>query len=236
MKRSSQLALVTMAGVAVLGYFWFSQNEAEPEMEGTIYTSMDDCLYAGSDAATCKARFDEATEAYKKTAPRFVSLQDCERDFGAGACTPANTAAATAATLPNVNGSSASAPTTNSETTASSETRSYFMPAMMGFMAARMMSGGNMQQSYTASPLYGCNGAASGAGGRCYTGASGRSYYGSAGSRTVKAPVSEFRSNANRSFRVVSRGASVRSAASPVASRGGFGGSSRSYSGSSYGG
>lgn len=233
MKRSSQLALMTMAGVAVLGYFWLSQTEAEPETEGTIFTSVDDCLYAGNDAAACKARFEEATDTYKKTAPRFVSLQDCERDFGTGACTPATIAAA--ATAPDATGTSASASATNSETAANSGTRSYFMPAMMGFMAARMMSGGNMQQSYTASPLYGCGGAASAAGGRCYTGTSGRSYYGSTGSRTVKAPVSEFRSSANRGFRVVSRGASAR-AASPVASRGGFGGSSRSYSGGTYGG
>lgn len=223
MKRSTQLALVTMAGVAVLGYFWFSQSEAETE--GTVYASMDDCLYAGTDAATCKARFEEATEIYKKTAPRFVSLQDCERDFGAGACTPANAS-------PVVLGSGAS-PAVESTTAANSGSQSYFMPMMMGFMAARMMGGG-VQQSYTASPLYGCSGAASGAGGRCYTGTTGRTYASAAGSRTVRAPVSEFRSAANRGFSVVPRGASARSAA--VSSRGGFGGSSRSYSGSSYGG
>lgn len=227
MKRSTQLALVAMAGVAVLGYFWLSQTEAETE--GTVYASMDDCLYAGTDAATCKARFEEATDTYKKTAPRFVSLQDCERDFGAGACTPA--------TAPVVPGSGTSVAVPGAETTttaANPGSQSYFMPMMMGFMAARMMGGG-MQQSYTASPLYGCGGAASGAGGRCYTGASGRSYYGNAGSRTVTAPVSEFRSaSANRGFSVVPRGSSATSAA--VSSRGGFGGSSRSYSGTTSGG
>lgn len=227
MKRSSKLALVSAAGVAaVLAYTWSGTN-SDPETESDIYTSVSDCISSGKDQATCQARFGEALDTYKTTAPRFVNLQDCEKDFGIGACTPAPTTD-TAQVASNNTGN---AQTTNTATNSSGS--NYFMPMMMGFMAGRMIQSASMGPQ--AAPLYGCAQGASGT--SCYSSNSGRSYYtsaNSAGARTVKAPVSEFRSAPGRSFNVIPRGGSAVKAA--VSSRGGFGGTGRSYSSDSFGG
>ncbi len=230
MKRSSKLALVSAAGVAaVLAYTW-SGTDAEPETESDIYTSVSDCVSFGKDEATCKARFGEALEAYNNTAPRFVNLQDCEKDFGAGACTSASVPEPTQV----VSNDTDTAQSANAAATSGGT--SYFMPMMMGFMAGRMMQNASMGPQ--AAPLYGCaQGSPSGAGASCYSSNSGRSYYAytsSAGSRTVKTPVSEFRSAPKRSFNVIPRGGSAVKAA--VSSRGGFGGTSRGYSSGGFGG
>lgn len=216
MKRSSKLALVSVAGAAaVLAYTWYD-NGSEAETMGDVYSSVSDCVSSGLEEATCKARFGEALDTYAKTAPRFVNKEDCEKDFGTNACLQAPATASTAAT-------------------GSSETRtSYFMPLMMGFMAGRMMQG--MQTPPAAAPLYGCA-SGMGAPGSCYASNSGRTYAyaGGGNSRTVRAPVSEFRSAASRGgYSVVQRGGSAMRSA--VASRGGFGSSGRSYSSGSYGG
>lgn len=230
MKRSSKLALVSAAGVAaVLAYTWSGIN-SDPETESDIYTSVSDCVSSGKDEATCKARFGEALDTYKNTAPRFVNLQDCEKDFGAGACAPASpTDTAQVA-------SNNASDTQNTNTATNSGGTSYFMPMMMGFMAGRMMQ--NASMGAQAAPLYGCaQGFPGGAGASCYSSNSGRSYYSytsSGGSRTVKTPVSEFRSAPGRSFNVIPRGGSAVKAA--VSSRGGFGSTGRGYSSGSFGG
>ncbi len=216
MKRSTKLALISVAGVAaVLAYSQYS-SDAEAETDGTIFASVADCVSAGQEESSCKARFGEAFETYTKSAPRFVSREDCEKDFGAERCVPDVTAANTA----------------QPATAQASSGGGYFMPMMLGFMAGRMLSGSQMGAG--AAPLYGCAGGMSGANASCYSSNSGRRYSTSGGSfsgaaRTVRTSVSEFRSAPNRSaFNVVPRGSSFR--ASTVSSRGGFGSTGRGFS------
>ncbi len=218
MKRSTQLALVSVVGIGAVAYY-LNSGEAEVETtDSTLYTSQSDCLNAGVDAGICAAQFGEAYRAHAAAAPRFESKEDCERDFGAGKC-------------------EAAAP---QGSTATSGSGSYFMPMMMGFMVARMMQG---TQPYSTQPLYGCPGGAPGAAGQqCYSSRNGRyvyAYGGSSGSsgnagRQVKAPVSEFRGTSAR-YNVVPRGSNISSVSgisrSGVSSRGGFGSFGRGFSG-----
>lgn len=230
MKRSSKLALVSAAGIAaVVAYTWYSGN-ADAVTESNIYTSVSDCISSGNDEAVCKAHFGEAMDTYTKTAPRFVSQQDCEKDFGTGACMAAPTVDNAGATANNGNNIS----TAENATTATTGGTSYFMPMMMGFMMGRMMQNARMTGP-AAAPMYGCASGMSAAGASCYASNSGRSYQTTAGSRTVRAPVSEFRSASGRGgFSVIPRGGSAMKAA--VSSRGGFGSTGRGYSSRSFGG
>ncbi len=238
MKRSSRLALLTAAGAtAIIAYTWYN-NQTEPEVDTSIYSSIGDCVGSGVDEAVCKARFGEALDAYIKTAPRFVTKEDCEKDFGAGACGSAPAFAHVAASS-----QTATAPVEVTQPAqqqqAGTTTTSYFMPMMMGFMMGRMMQGSTMAPgagagNYAAGkPMFGC---ASGApNSSCYTSNTARRYTAAARTgNTFRAPVSEFRANTARSgFSVVPRGGSVKSL---VSSRGGFGSTGRSYSGGLAGG
>ena len=225
-KRSTQLALVTAVGIGVVAYY-LSSSETEAETtESTVFTSKSDCIESGEDANVCAARFEEAYRAHTANAPRFESKDDCERDFGVGKC---------------------EATASQSSSGGMSE---YFVPAMMGFMAARMLQGGAQpQQPYPAQPLYGCaNNAPAGTGtnqGRqCYSNRAGRYLFAgylfgnsgssSNGARQVRTPVSDFRSS-NTRFNVVPRGSNISAVSgvsrSGVASRGGFGSSGRGFFG-----
>ncbi|MEN3931439.1 DUF1190 domain-containing protein [Microvirga sp. W0021] len=228
MKRSSTLALVTVAGAAIIAYSWYSNN-TEAVTDSDIFTSVSDCISSGVAEATCKARFGEAMTTYAQTAPRFVTKEDCEKDYGAGQCATAPTAA-TGETVATDNNTT----TTAQASQATSGSTSYFMPMMMGFMAARMMQG--TQSAASAAPLYGCAGGGA-AGASCYSSNTGRSYYartGAAAARAVKTPVAEFRSGNRAGFNVIPRGGSAIKSA--VRSRGGFGSTGRGYSSRSYGG
>ncbi len=204
------LVLGAVAGAAVIGYTLYGSDE-NTDVEAKVFASIDSCVADGESEANCVARYNEAATANTATAPRFSSQADCERDFGVGKCEAAPAGQ-----------------------TASSGTSSYFMPMMMGFMAARMMQG-----SYPAQPVYGCarTSPMPQASAGCYSNNLGQRYAFTGGSyttaRTTTVPASAFsRSN---SANYVSRGSSVSSfrpsGSSSVVARSGFGSSGRGYSG-----
>ncbi len=224
------LVLGAVAGAAVIAYAVSGSDDEQP-VEAQVFASVDNCVASGESQTECVARYNQALAANTASAPRFANREDCERDFGAGQCQAAPAEAAS--------GQAPSSQTASSGQTASPGS-SFFMPMMMGFLAARMMSGGS-QQAYPAQPVYGCAGGGPAPAARpgfaqrpaCYNNRYGQRYtfVGGMFSRATTVPASSFRSSAPNQ---VARGGSVsafRPSTNPgssVMARGGFGSSGRS--------
>ena len=124
MKRSKALSLILMGSLTV-GTAGCGTDRADEAMY--TFTSLDECYSSAIfSEAECK---DLARSALAET-PKFSSREDCEAQFGEGACEgqPAKTAA----------GSDGS--------TVQQHSGGMWMPMMMGFMAGRFLSGGGMMQ------------------------------------------------------------------------------------------
>lgn len=128
MKRSRLLKLAVLGTVGVLA-------GCEEERSAVVYPSVEACEQAGVlTADICRREFANALANHQQIAPRFVTLSDCEQDFGPGLCQP----------LPQSTGN-------------------IWIPAMAGFMVASMLrdreididihSGGS-RGSYYSQPLY----------------------------------------------------------------------------------
>jgi uncharacterized protein YgiB involved in biofilm formation len=128
MKRSRLLKLAVLGTVGVLA-------GCEEERSAVVYPSVEACEQAGVlTADICRREFANALAHHQQIAPRFVTLSDCEQDFGPGLCQP----------LPQSTGN-------------------IWIPAMAGFMVASMLrdreididihSGGS-RGSYYSQPLY----------------------------------------------------------------------------------
>lgn len=101
----------------------------EPDMEAYSFKSVDECVAGGVfTEAHCKETMQAAIQKNQQVAPRFESIQDCEKEYGENACSQP----------PKQAGSGAS---------------DVFVPAMMGFMMGRMMDGGGIANNAT-QPLY----------------------------------------------------------------------------------
>jgi uncharacterized protein YgiB involved in biofilm formation len=125
-KRSRKVALVLMIPTASL---WLAGCAEEPEIT-QVFASAEQCAAFSNPPEACAAEFAKAKELHQQIAPKYLTLNDCENDFGAGNCEIGQQ---------NDNASSSS-----------------FMPMMMGFMAGQML--GNMQSSHKkyayTQPLY----------------------------------------------------------------------------------
>jgi uncharacterized protein YgiB involved in biofilm formation len=59
----------------------------EDPVETHAYTSIDECKSSGVyDAPQCTAAYNNAMQAHEQSAPRYMSLADCEEDYGVGNC------------------------------------------------------------------------------------------------------------------------------------------------------
>lgn len=100
--------------------------------EVDIYTSLQECLQKQlGEAQLCETAFREALQEAEQTAPKYATREDCEYEFGEQNCV-----------------------------TTEQQGRSWFMPAMAGFMLGRALSGGDRvaplyQSSQLRSPMYG---------------------------------------------------------------------------------
>lgn len=129
-KRSRKVALVLMIPTASL---WLAGCAEEPEIT-QVFVNAEQCAAFSNPPEACAAEFAKAKEIHQQIAPKYLTLADCENDFGSGNCEIGQQ-------------------NDNANTNASSGS---FMPMMMGFMAGQML--GNLQSSHKkyahTQPLY----------------------------------------------------------------------------------
>lgn len=118
MKRSRTVAALLLGGISPV---LFACGEDGPE-EATVYPSVEACT-AEKPASDCAEAFAAAREEHLAGAPRFASREACEAEMGDGACTPANEGVG-------------------------SGTGNVFVPALVGFMIGRSLTGGYAQPVY----------------------------------------------------------------------------------------
>jgi uncharacterized protein YgiB involved in biofilm formation len=235
MKRSSYIILGA-AGVLMLAAFW-PRNVTSVGSDGATtggtmddmqaFESLADCKAAsGMTAERCDREFERARENFVLTAPKYRDQAECEGQYGTGSCLPATFAGA-----------------------------NVFVPALVGFLVARSLTGGAPTQALlpartgvVACPpgntlpecqprqasSSGGGGGGSSSSGRRYSTTSGWTVFYGGGSTSRQTTVSVPRGTgwSRSSTSSSSAGRSATSSTSSV-SRGGFGSTSRSFSSSS---
>lgn len=122
MKRSKAVSLILMGSMA-LGGAGCGNEKADQEMY--TFTSLNECVTSAIfSEAECR---DLARDALAQ-APRFGSKEECESQFGVGAC------------------DGGAARTNPDGTTVQQGSGGMWMPMMMGFMAGRFLGGGGMMR------------------------------------------------------------------------------------------
>lgn len=108
-KRSKRAALVLMVPASSL-----LMTACAPHVQDVgVYSTAQECQQANPDQAQqCDTDFQEAAALHPQVAPKYVTREECEQDFGAANCEPAPERHA--------NGS-------------------FFMPFMMGYMSSRLL-------------------------------------------------------------------------------------------------
>ena len=88
MKRSSVITLLVLGSGGVFFYALAGEKRAEDVPEGgKTYTSQAQCESAGDlGKEDCAKSWTEARDAHEAKAPKFTSIADCEKDYGAGNC------------------------------------------------------------------------------------------------------------------------------------------------------
>jgi uncharacterized protein YgiB involved in biofilm formation len=132
MKKNSRRCLIGTISVAVVGLTFSGCSDTR---EADIFKDKAECINQNpSYAADCEAAYQQALATATETAPKYESLEECQAEFGPKVCTNYQ----------------------------SSSGNSWFMPAMAGFMFARVMDSGrryNYQPVFTSnrgsSPFYG---------------------------------------------------------------------------------
>ncbi|HEV2549573.1 MAG TPA: DUF1190 domain-containing protein [Stellaceae bacterium] len=120
MKRSTAITLLGAGVAAWAGINYFSDDT----VSAAAYENVGQCTADGKSREACERAFAQASDEHQKSAPHYARREDCEAEFGSGACT----------TLPGSPGSAAG---------------SFFVPAMAGFLLANAF-----YSTYPAQPLY----------------------------------------------------------------------------------
>lgn len=205
MKRSTQIGLAAAGVVLVATYWSLSGGETDDSL---IYNNLAECRAANQlSASQCEQRFNEASANHLRDAKKFTSSASCEQEFGASGCQSAIW-----------NGAQV------------------FIPALAGIMLARQfMSGGGAAQPLLPPTNSACPpGTRQPGSGRpeceqparsSSSSSSSGGYYGGSSSRSRAYTTTSGQAMVARNI------SSTGMASTPsVASRGGFGSSSRSFS------
>lgn len=139
-KRSKTARLIMMVPAASL----VLAGCAEKTVDAQVYNSVNECVAFYNPVEQCEAAFLDAKNLHPSVAPRYSNRYECEADFGQGQCQTHEDALAENDQL-----------ASNSGTTQPQQAQSgggFFMPMMMGFMAAQMMNRGAAQTQNQ--PLY----------------------------------------------------------------------------------
>ncbi|SMR98890.1 hypothetical protein VIM7927_00103 [Vibrio mangrovi] len=131
MKRSRQVVLahmkkdwrcVTYTPITVVIAGIALSGCGDSGQDAVIYKTVDDCINDNpSYTSECKAAYQNAVEEASRTAPRYGSLNECIAEFGVDMCRP------------------------------DPGHSNWFMPAMAGFMFARMLDG---PRPYYTQPMF----------------------------------------------------------------------------------
>lgn len=84
MKRSKTTALLLMGTAPLL--FTACQRTAPVEVQEGLYTSVESCVQAVGDTATCRIAFEQAKLQAADSAPQYSSREACEAEFPAEEC------------------------------------------------------------------------------------------------------------------------------------------------------
>ncbi|MBP2228757.1 uncharacterized protein YgiB involved in biofilm formation [Azospirillum agricola] len=123
MKRSRTVAALLMGGISPI---LVACGEDQPDT-ATVYPSIEACA-ADMPADDCVAAFSAARNEHQASAPRFASREACEAEMGDGACTPQGEAQGGGGQ--------------------GSGMGNVFVPALVGFMVGRSLSGSFAQPVY----------------------------------------------------------------------------------------
>ncbi|MBA2079504.1 DUF1190 domain-containing protein [Rhodanobacter sp. PCA2] len=123
MKRSRTAALLLMGTAPILLTACNSDREASRQ---GLYTSVEACVAATNDSATCKQAFAKAQQDAVATAPRYTSRAECEAKYGAQQCVERNDNAQ----------------------------HSFFGPMMTGFFLSQMMRNGAAMNGFNSAPAF----------------------------------------------------------------------------------
>jgi len=129
MKRSRAVAVLLLGGISPI--LAACGEDSGPET-ATVYPSIEACA-AELSADDCTAAFAAARDEHRAGAPRFASREACEAEVGDGACTPADSAQA--------NGGQDGGSVSNG-------LGNIFVPALVGFMVGRSLTGSYAQPVY----------------------------------------------------------------------------------------
>lgn len=118
--------------LVLMGTAPFALTACDEPQPAVVYGSVEECVKDGElKPEECRAEYAQAAEAHQRVAPRYPRLDACVADFGASQCQAA----------PGGGG--------------------WFMPAMAGFMAARLLDSrddrhysGGYYGNYRSQPLY----------------------------------------------------------------------------------
>ena len=81
-KRSRHVALMLMAPA---GSFFISGCSEAPE-NALVFETIEQCQSFGGDEDECRIAHDEAVQNHNETAPKYLTEQECEADFGDEKC------------------------------------------------------------------------------------------------------------------------------------------------------
>ncbi len=134
MRRSKKISVTLTSGVVAVAMAGCSPEQVDI----STFTSADQCAAMGNSIDACEASFAAAQENHVQAAPRFESRLDCEAEFGAQNCAPAEAqiAAMTGEEQPQQQQASGG---------------SFFMPLMLGYMMGSALA---PRQAVAAQPLY----------------------------------------------------------------------------------
>ncbi len=123
MKRSRTAALLLMGSAPLL--LSACGRDADATREG-LYTSVQSCVAATHDSATCQQAFAKAQQDAASNAPRFANRAECEANYGADKCTERNDGGG----------------------------HSFFGPMMTGFFLSQMLRNGAAANGFNSAPAF----------------------------------------------------------------------------------
>ncbi|HKR75147.1 MAG TPA: DUF1190 domain-containing protein [Rhodanobacter sp.] len=123
MKRSRAAALLLMGSAPLL--LTACNSDSEASRQG-LYTSVEACVAATNDSATCKQAFAKAQQEANADAPRYASRAECEANYGADKCAERSDVG----------------------------NHSFFGPMMTGFFLSQMLRNGAVASGFNSAPAF----------------------------------------------------------------------------------
>ena len=138
MRRSKKISVTLTSGVVAVAMAGCSPEQVDI----STFTSADQCAAMGNSLDACEASFAAAQENHVQAAPRFESRLDCEAEFGAQNCAPAEQQIAAM---------TAGEEQSQEQQQQQASGGSFFMPLMLGYMMCSALA---PRQAVAAQPLY----------------------------------------------------------------------------------